>query len=188
MRATATIASAGLAGGVTSKLSGGEFWDGARNGLISASLNHVAHGIRQGINRKILIAKIAKKYENSKKWAYDAKKDNFGEYTNKCNKYVYDVLKEAGASPGTPNGNRLGRLFGGEGTSPPTAEQWADSNYEIPGWDVVDSPQAGDVVAVSASFSDATGHVAIMLSPSQSIGTTSPNGYIGIKKLRSFKL
>ena len=32
--------------------SGGEFWDGARNGLISASLNHVAHGIRQRIEQK----------------------------------------------------------------------------------------------------------------------------------------
>ncbi len=41
-----------MAGGVTSKLSGGEFWDGARNGLISASLNHVAHGIRQKIEQQ----------------------------------------------------------------------------------------------------------------------------------------
>ena len=51
VRNVATIASAGLAGGVTSKLSGGEFWDGARNGLISASLNHVAHGIKAQIDK-----------------------------------------------------------------------------------------------------------------------------------------
>lgn len=173
VRDTATIASAGLAGGITSELSGGEFWDGARNGLISASLNHVAHGIRQEINRRALIAKIAKKYENSKEWAKNVSKDNFGAGTYKCNKFVYDVLKEAGASPGTPNGNRLARLFGGEGTSPPTASQWADPDYDIPDWNLVDSPQAGDVVSVRGDFVGATGHVGIMIGPSQSIGANS---------------
>ena len=76
MRATATIASAGLAGGVTSKLSGGEFWDGARNGLISASLNHVAHGIRQKIEQKRAInisergLEFIKKHESFRSKAY----------------------------------------------------------------------------------------------------------------------
>lgn len=32
------------------------------------------------------------------------------------------------------------------------------------------NPQAGDVVAIKANFSDATGHVAIMISPTKSIG------------------
>jgi len=71
-------------------------------------------------------------------------------------------LVESGADPGTPNGNRLGRLFGGDGTSPPTAGQWADPRYSIPGWKVVSSPRPGDVAAYAHNYSDATGHVAIV--------------------------
>jgi RHS repeat-associated protein len=55
VRATASIASAGFAGGVTSELSGGKFSDGLRNGILSASLNHVAHGISQRISLKNII-------------------------------------------------------------------------------------------------------------------------------------
>ncbi len=66
VRATATIASSGLVGGATSEMAGGEFWGGARNGLISASLNHVAHGIRQEIQQRVW----KNKWFNSKKAAY----------------------------------------------------------------------------------------------------------------------
>jgi hypothetical protein len=41
--AAGTIASGGLMGGIGAEISGGNFWDGARNGLISAGLNHAAH-------------------------------------------------------------------------------------------------------------------------------------------------
>jgi hypothetical protein len=37
------IGSSGLAGGLSAKLAGGNFWDGARNGLISSGLNHGLH-------------------------------------------------------------------------------------------------------------------------------------------------
>ena len=74
----------------------------------------------------------------------------------------------------TPNGNRLARLFGGEGSSPPTAGQWADPDYDISGWGVVSSPEAGDVVARARQYSGgATGHVAIMISGIQSIGANA---------------
>jgi len=39
----AMIGAGGLSGGVGSVLAGGDFWDGARNGLISAGLNHAVH-------------------------------------------------------------------------------------------------------------------------------------------------
>ena len=45
----AMIGAGGLSGGVGSVLAGGDFWDGARNGLISAGLNHVAHSIQKTI-------------------------------------------------------------------------------------------------------------------------------------------
>lgn len=61
--------------------------------------------------------------------------------------------------------------------SPVTAGQWADPNYNVPGWQIVNSPQAGDVVAIGANFSDASGHVGIMISPKQSI-------YAGDKQIK----
>ena len=45
-------------GGVFSKLSGGKFWDGFRNGLISAGLNHAAHFVAGAIERGITINKV----------------------------------------------------------------------------------------------------------------------------------
>src|SRR5699024_10738916 len=46
-RATGMIATGGAAGGVGSAVSGGNFWHGVRNGLISSTLNHVAHSVLQ---------------------------------------------------------------------------------------------------------------------------------------------
>lgn len=39
----ATIAAGGLSGGLSSTIAGGSFWAGARQGLITSGLNHVAH-------------------------------------------------------------------------------------------------------------------------------------------------
>ncbi|NLN34265.1 MAG: hypothetical protein GX159_11820 [Flavobacteriaceae bacterium] len=39
----ATIAAGGLSGGISSTIAGGSFWAGARQGLITSGLNHVAH-------------------------------------------------------------------------------------------------------------------------------------------------
>ncbi len=72
--------------------------------------------------------------------------------------------------PDLPNGNFFGRLFGEKGSSPITAGQWADRSYYIPGWEVVDVPEAGDVVAIRGNFDDASGHVAIMICGTKSVG------------------
>lgn len=37
------IASGGLSGGVSSSIAGGNFWDGAKQGVITSGLNHLAH-------------------------------------------------------------------------------------------------------------------------------------------------
>ncbi len=55
------VASGGISGGVTSVISGGNFWEGFRNGLISAGLNHVMHTVQEYVNE----------YFTSKKAAYD---------------------------------------------------------------------------------------------------------------------
>ena len=48
---------------VSGGIAGGSFWDGFRNGFISAGLNHAAHRIYQ----KIKIEKIIQEYENNKR-------------------------------------------------------------------------------------------------------------------------
>lgn len=165
--AVGTIGYSAVAGGVGAELTGGDFWRGAVIGATVAGLNHVQETAQQ---RRI--ARTAEKYVGSKDWSYETSKDNFDSNTNKCNKFVYDVTDEAGASPGTPNGNWLKIALGGD-PSPPTAGQWADPAYKIPNWKVVNRPQRGDVAAYSHRYSDATGHVAIMKNSSYSIGANA---------------
>ena len=58
VKAVGTTLIGGLSGGVGSRLAGGKFWDGFRNGAISAGLNHAAHSLQQvnpaRLKRKIL--------------------------------------------------------------------------------------------------------------------------------------
>jgi RHS repeat-associated protein len=42
----ATLAAGGITGGLSSRLSGGTFVDGARNGIITAGLNHLMHAVQ----------------------------------------------------------------------------------------------------------------------------------------------
>jgi hypothetical protein len=107
------------------------------------------------IRQKIVDA--AQKQIGSTDWDRNIAKGNFPKGTNKCNLFVHEMLTGAGASPGTPNGWRH--------PSPPSAGQWADPSYKIPGWRVLgpdESPQPGDVVAQPGYYSDATGHVMIV--------------------------
>ena len=112
------------------------------------------------------IVKNARSNNGSTNWAYEDRNGRYGPGTNKCNVFVDDMLDASGIYTPDPNGMSSSLRLG----SPVTAGQWADPNYNIPGWKVVGSPQAGDVVAIRANFSDASGHVAIMVSPTQSIG------------------
>lgn len=41
-----TTLSGGISGGIASKINGGNFWDGFRNGVLSAGLNHAAHQLQ----------------------------------------------------------------------------------------------------------------------------------------------
>ncbi len=127
-----------LSGGIGASVVGGNFYQGAAFGLISSSLNHLADKGGDLVRRSIV--RIAHKYIGSKAWNVNEEKGNFGNPSNKCNKFVYDVLWESGADPGTPNGNTMGQIFGEKGSSPPSAEQWADPDYTIPGWEVVELP------------------------------------------------
>ncbi|NML59095.1 hypothetical protein [Chryseobacterium cheonjiense] len=93
------------------------------------------------------IVKNAVKHFDSKEWAYEMKKGRFAANPNKCNLFVDDVLKETGINMPGPNELLSIINFG----TPITAGQWADPNYIISGWQVVNSPQPGDIVAASAN-------------------------------------
>jgi hypothetical protein len=105
----------------------------------------------------------------STEWDRGVAKGNFPEGTNKCNLFVHEMLTDAGASPGTPNGLRH--------PSPPSAGQWADPSYAIPGWRVLgpdEPPQPGDVVAQQRDYRNATGHVVIVGPNNTFIGVGPP--------------
>ena len=93
-------------------------------------------------------------------WHFDVAKGNFGRGKDKCNLFVYDMLTDAGASPGLPNGYAWWKPY------PPTAENWADPSLAIPGWRVLslgETPQPGDVVGQRIQWPNgATGHVMIV--------------------------
>lgn len=106
------------------------------------------------------IAKIARKYRGRTDWAFEKRKDNFPPNTDKCNKFVYDVTKEAGAEP---------LVRGSDGKlRPPLAAEWANPNVDIPNWRVLapeEKPQPGDVAAYPLpGHSGYTGHSGIVTS------------------------
>jgi hypothetical protein len=88
------------------------------------------------------IDKIARGYRGSQDWNFDKQKDNFPPSTNKCNKFVCDVLNEAG----TP------MLFTPKGAAPRCARagEIANPNWKPNCWRTFgpdEIPKAGDVAA-----------------------------------------
>ncbi len=98
---------------------------------------------------------------------------NYNERTNKCNLFVYDVLDKADHS--NPNRTRFGINRG-----PINVQSWFDGIKDgtIKGFEAVDIPQAGDLVAVRYPYSDASGHIAVVLDPilQTSIGAGGAKG------------
>lgn len=132
------------------------WWGNGQQFVNSNSANQGGPSVQDIRNN---IVRIAENYEGSTAWGYYVAKGNFPARCNKCNLYVYDVLKKAGANPGLPHVN---------GKFPSTAADWANPFVKIPGWIVLTSKQApmpGDIVAVQENYSDATGHVGIVIGP-----------------------
>ena len=48
-QALGTVTAGAVSGGIGAEIAGGNFWDGARNGAISAGLNHAYHAVDQAI-------------------------------------------------------------------------------------------------------------------------------------------
>src|SRR4051794_1237280 len=112
------------------------------------------------------IVSVARSYIGSRLWMYAVAKDNFGRNTNKCNKFVYDVMVASGIKP-PPQVTIPGWVW--DTIRPPTAAEWASATVAIPYWIVVAEPQPGDVVAEAHHYSDATGHCGIVVGDKETV-------------------
>ncbi len=109
------------------------------------------------------IAATAQKYsdEASTAWAFAAQKGAFACNTNKCNAFVGDVTKEAGAPVSVTGSDGKPRY--------PLASELADKNRNIANWRVLgpgEKPQPGDVAAykLSGGGTSFSGHSGIVTS------------------------
>jgi len=127
------------------------------------------------------IVEVAKSKVASTDWKYDTEKDEFGKDTNKCNKFVYDVLVEAGVRPPPTVAKYV--VF----TRPPTAGEWADPKVSIKGWLQVADAQPGDVAAEAHAYRDATGHVAIVVGPKETVSASAPLGGVIVQNDWGFR-
>ncbi len=112
-------------------------------------------GSEPNLTRRQQIAKVADGYIGSEQWLFDVQKGSFGVGTYKCNKFVCDVLEEAGAPAKVRDG-----LW-----SCPTAGELGDPKVSIPGWRVLradEAPEPGDIIAYQFKFSDASGHSGVI--------------------------
>jgi len=105
----------------------------------------ITGGAPASIAKRKKIDEVARKYNGSHLWDFAVNKDNFPRNSNKCNKFVYDVTKEAGAEA----------VVAVSGTSrPPLAAEYADKNTAIPNWRPLvpgENPQPGDIAAYKLS-------------------------------------
>ena len=127
------------------------------------------------------IARVARGYVGSEDWL-----DMPGR--NQCNIFVYDVLREVGHAPPKMFASRRSILgFRFTLNYPPLARQWADPNFHIPFWGVVaggpDRAKPGDIIAERINYSDATGHIGIVVGLAETASAASnanPPGTITI--------
>lgn len=113
------------------------------------------------------IVRVARTKIGSQDWMYSKEKGDFGKNTNKFNLFVCDVLVEAGVKPAPAVPRYV--VF----SRPSTAGEWADPAVKIEGWAVVTTASPGDVVAEAPNYSDATGHVGIVVGDKQTVSASA---------------
>ena len=158
------IAVAAIVGGSTAAMTGGKFANGAVTAAFSRAFNDEAT-----VNRRMRITRTAEELLQEGGYAYTDKVDNFPSQSYKCGKFVYDVLEKSGIDAPT--------LPGGEWPYRP--EQWGNPNLKISGWQIVDTPMNGDVVAQVRPYSDASGHVGVVVDGANQ--KTISAGTLGVK-------
>lgn len=135
--------------------------------------------------RRSLIASNATAWIGSLRWAdetphdYPAGRwwDNGPVKGYKCFLFVHDVLAKSGIEMGFPH-----VTFGG--SYPYNAGEWGNPSINLKNWRILrqnEAPMSGDIIGQQADYSDATGHVVIVGSVNNWIGTgTWPGMPIGV--------
>jgi RHS repeat-associated protein len=111
--------------------------------------------------RREAVASTAENYNGRPDWAFTAQKGAFACNTNKCNAFVGDVTKEAGAPVSVTGSDGKSRY--------PLASELADKKKEIANWRVLgpgEKPQSGDIAAykLSGGGRSYSGHSGIVTS------------------------
>lgn len=128
-----------------------------------------------------IIVQVAKTKVGRQDWMYSKEKGDFGKNTNKCNLFIFDVLVEAGIKP-PPVVAKYIFL-----SRPPTAGEWADPSISIQGWTIVNEPEPGDIVAEAHNYSDATGHVGIVVDKKQTVSASALVGGVIVQNDWGFR-
>ena len=165
----ARVATAAVVGGTASKIGGGKFANGAATAAFVQGFNGERHG-PQGSRRappsdeeRAVEAKregLAASAEQDAaggqtEYAQNAVKGGFGSGLPKCNLYVSDKLEGVGINaPENPGG-----------PWPLQSHNWADPSLSVDGFQIVTSPQRGDVVAIAPPPGRTYGHVGIVVDP-----------------------
>jgi hypothetical protein len=110
---------------------------------------------------------LARSNLGSTDWALANARGDVPAGRNKCNSFVYDMATGAGYDVPLVPHTKLGG-FGETVMLPPVAGQWASPKESIGKSTVVDFPEPGDIAAWSHSYSNASGHVAIVSYPEPS--------------------
>lgn len=141
--------------------------------LSTAASNGDGETIRAAaiVATRLQIANDAMKDVGRTDYAEAANKPPYGEKTNKCNLYVHDRLSESYGGTQLANADRAQNILRDYvgipviwPKYPILAGQWADPNFDIPGWRMLgvgEAPMAGDIMATRVRYSNASGHVGV---------------------------
>jgi RHS repeat-associated protein len=161
------IVVAAIVGGTASAASGGNFANGAMVGAFSRAFNDELSGRRarpstQSAGERV-VAAAEEALANGEGYGTDDRSGNFPPGSYKCNKLAFDIAERAGAPlPASVDSN---------GNSwPPLAGTLGNPNIRSVGrWEIVSDPQPGDLVAQQRGYSDASGHVGIVVDRSLNV-------------------
>ena len=106
--------------------------------------------------RAAIVARAEQALADGEHYGLYDQNGNFGPGSYKCNKFVCDVSNAVGANIDL-NVDQHGNAW------PPLAGTFGNLNAKIPGWVIVNRPAPGDIVAQQRGYSDASGHVGIIV-------------------------
>jgi RHS repeat-associated protein len=160
----AHFASAVIAGGTASAVTGGKFANGAITGAFGYVLNElgqIATAERARVREKM--AGEAESYNEIAAFTRESAWGPIPANSDKCNLFVYVCGKVAGL-----NMPEIVTRWGWGSTVPATTTQWSNANYTMGDWAVVygGGPARGDIIISG-------GHMGIMVAPNLTASATA---------------